>query len=344
MTTGIRNVIMGAFAGDALTTGQYNIAIGYSALSSEDAHGRNVAIGLSALATQNAGADAYNIAIGYNAGGLVTTGVKNVIMGGLAGDAMTDANQNVAIGYTAMTNNQFGHNSVAVGAGALFTMAPSDGSDFVYNTAFGYNSGHAITTGANNTILGGQAGDALTTGDNNIIIGKAAAASAVDVDNTTVLGTTATLDAKVHGLCKPVISANANIAAAAAFPNSIFVFGDADGATVTLPDSGDGSQIGKTFEFVVTVTATSNAHKVVFTDTTNEKIYGQVVAVDTDTSDGDAVFAAQAGDNFSALSLNGTTTGIIGSRFTLTNVAADVWFAEGFIHHTGDAATPFATS
>ena len=122
------------------------------------------------------------------------------------------------------------------------------------------------------------------------------------------------------------------------------MFGDADGAIVTLPDSGAGTEIGKTYEFVVTVTATSNAHKVVFTDTENEKIYGQVHTIDSDSSDGQASFIAAAADNFVAVSLNGTTTGIIGSRFKLTNVAADIWFVEGNIHHTGNAATPFAAS
>ncbi len=96
-----------------------------------------------------------------------------------------------------------------------------------------------------------------------------------------------------------------------------FVFNDADGAVLTLPDSGDGSLTGVYFNFFIAVTATSNAHKVVCTDTTNEKLYGQVLTVDTDTSDANASFAAQAGDSFSAISSNGGTTGIIGSNYTI---------------------------
>ena len=40
-----------------------------------------------------------------------------------------------------------------------------------YNTAVGYNSGLAITTGTKNTIIGGLAGDALTTGVQNVVVG-----------------------------------------------------------------------------------------------------------------------------------------------------------------------------
>jgi hypothetical protein len=82
----------------------------------------------------------------------------------------------------------------------------------------------------------------------------------------------------------------------------------------------------------------------VFTDTTNEKLYGQIHSVDTDSSDAFDTFAAQEGDGFSAISSNGTTTGIIGTKYTITNFAADKWYVEGHIHCTGNPATPFATS
>ena len=122
------------------------------------------------------------------------------------------------------------------------------------------------------------------------------------------------------------------------------MFNDADGATITLPDSGDGSLVGVYYKFFIAVTATSNAHKVVMTDTSNEKLYGQLISTDTDTSDDNATFAAQAGDSFSAISSNGGTTGIIGSHYTITNLAADVWMITGNVHCTGTPATPLAGS
>ena len=130
----------------------------------------------------------------------------------------------------------------------------------------------------------------------------------------------------------------------AAESGKLFVFNDADGAVLTLPDSGAGALIGVYYDFAIAVTATSNAHKVVLADTTNEKLFGQLHTTDTDTQPQNASFAAQAGDNFSAINCNGTTTGIIGSTFRVQNIAADKWIVSGNVHVTGSPATPFATS
>ena len=143
------------------------------------------------------------------------------------------------------------------------------------------------------------------------------------------------------GVTKPIASAAANVAAAVA--GSIYTFSDADGAVVTLPDSGNGSQVGKTFEFVNTVTATSNFHGIKCTDTTNERIMGSVTMVDTDSSDAVRVFSSQYSQAHSAISMNGSTTGgVAGTKIKITNVAADLWIVEAIILHTGDVATPFA--
>jgi hypothetical protein len=142
----------------------------------------------------------------------------------------------------------------------------------------------------------------------------------------------------------PVTAVTATPTLTAADSGETFVFNDVDGATITLPDSGDGSLVGVYYKFFIAVSATSNAHKVVLTDTSNEKLYGQIISTDTDTADTSATFAAQAGDNFSAISSNGSTTGIIGSHYTITNLAADVWLVEGNIHCTGSPANPLAGS
>ena len=142
------------------------------------------------------------------------------------------------------------------------------------------------------------------------------------------------------GVTKPIASAAANVAAAVA--GSIYTFSDTDGAVVTLPDSGGGGLVGQTFEFVCTATATSNSHKVIFSDTTNEKFIGRLTAIDTDTDNAQLVYVPVTANK--AIVMNGTTTGITGSRFTITNVAADVWMIEGYVHHTGNTANPFANS
>ena len=67
--------------------------------------------------------------------------------------------------------------------------------------------------------------------------------------------------------------------------------------------------------------------------------------VDTDTSDAIVGMAAEVDDSFSAVSFNGTTTGgRIGTKIKITNIAADKWFVEGTVLHSGNVATPFATS
>ena len=137
-----------------------------------------------------------------------------------------------------------------------------------------------------------------------------------------------------------------NVGASDVRSGTLYVFNDADGAVVTLPNSGatEGStQIGATYEFFVAVTATANNHKIALTDTTNEKLHGSVRMVET-SGDAEEFFAGQPGDNFSAIIMNGTTTGILGSRITITNIKADMWSINGTILNTGTSATPFSTS
>jgi len=273
-----------------------------------------------------------------------------------AGRGVTTGAYNTAVGMASLYSEDVGTKNTAVGAYALLNSNHSGATS--HNTAIGGFAGYAVTTGTYNTLLGSYAGEAITTGDKNVVVGYDAETSAVGTDNEIVIGTeaagsgansivignTSHTNARVYGLRTPVTAITADTSLTANDSGETFVFNDADGAVLTLPDSGDGSLTGVYFNFFIAVTATSNAHKVVCTDTTNEKLYGQVLTVDTDTSDANASFAAQAGDSFSAISSNGGTTGIIGSNYTITNVAADKWLATGNIHCTGAPATPFATS
>lgn len=141
-----------------------------------------------------------------------------------------------------------------------------------------------------------------------------------------------------------VESVTANDTLTADESGKMFIFADADGAILTLPDSGAGDIVGTYFDFFVGISATSNEHKVVNADTTNEKIWGNLMRVDTDTSDTLVAEPCLVGDNFSAIAFDGTTTGILGSFFRLTNTAADRWFVEGTILVNGTAATSLGAS
>ncbi len=72
-----------------------------------------------------------------------------------------------------VTSNSDSANSAAAGPGAL--VAQTGTSKF--NTAFGVNALHAVTTGTNNTAFGYQALNAVTTGGSNTAIGNQALAA-----------------------------------------------------------------------------------------------------------------------------------------------------------------------
>ena len=65
---------------------------------------------------------------------------------------------------------------------------------------------------------------------------------------------------------------------------------------------------------------------------------------DTENNSNLTSFTAAAGDNFSALTFNGSTTGTAGTHVKITCLAANLWVVEGTVHGTGSVATPLATS
>lgn len=119
---------------------------------------------------------------------------------------------------------------------------------------------------------------------------------------------------------------------------ALCVWNTAAGYTFTLPTAVQGLW----FDFVVAVTATSSAHKVI-TASASEFILGAFLQI-PDTA---AQIAAQAanGSTIRAWSANGTTTGgYAGDFFRLTAISATQWVISGIGLATGTEATPFATS
>lgn len=115
----------------------------------------------------------------------------------------------------------------------------------------------------------------------------------------------------------------------------------AAGVVYTLPPA-SAAMIGATFEFITTVTVTSNAAKVITADAATF-LLGEVLMGSTATASPGG-FAAN-GSTIRALSSNGSTTGgIIGDRYRVTCISATQWFVEGVLIGSGTLATPFATS
>ena len=201
ITTGVKNTIIGAMAGDAITGEDHNTLIGYEAggglttgrlntvvgslANDNDLKGwSTVAIGVGACTTQqfNSGTDALNqtnnTAVGYYAGSLNQSGKKNTSVGSLAADDCVDGNNNTAIGYNALSEDH-GDNNTAVGAGAGAGL----GSGADQNTFVGSECGDSTDDGEYNSALGFQALSA-NCGDENTAMGRMAGVLITGSENT----------------------------------------------------------------------------------------------------------------------------------------------------------------
>jgi len=121
--------------------------------------------------------------------------------------------------------------------------------------------------------------------------------------------------------------------------DGIFLFDSAAGIVYTLPSP----TIGHEFTFIVTVTATTNFHKVI-TNSASVFIVGLMYGVATDNSNTSVAYVAN-GTTHIAVKQNGTTTGgYIGDQYTLKCVSSTLWAVQGTMLQTGSTATPFSTS
>lgn len=122
---------------------------------------------------------------------------------------------------------------------------------------------------------------------------------------------------------------------------SICCFDSAAGVVYTLPPL-TSINAGMEFNFMTTVTRTSNAHKFI-TSAATEFLLGAAYLLNNAATTGEA-FGAD-GTTIRASSSNGTTTGgIIGDWITVTAYSTTQWLVRGWYVQSGTAATPFATS
>ncbi len=163
-TGGNLNTAMGASALQSNTTGTSNTALGASALIANTTGLGNTAVGRSALGSTTTGSS--NTAIGNNVGSTtLATGSNNILIGV---DNTTDtyaAGTSLAIGIGQGVKP--GTNDVGIGYQALNATAGNSQS----NTAVGYQTLKANTTGYQNIAIGNQALAANTTGPNNTAVG-----------------------------------------------------------------------------------------------------------------------------------------------------------------------------
>lgn len=117
----------------------------------------------------------------------------------------------------------------------------------------------------------------------------------------------------------------------------------ATGTVITLP-SATGS--GMEFEFVTTVIATSNSHKV---QVPNSTTYMTGALIVNDNSDGTCTVFGTTGSTTTrsdTITLNRSTTGsvAVGERFFAKDVATGFWAINGVVVATGVEATPFSAA
>ena len=119
---------------------------------------------------------------------------------------------------------------------------------------------------------------------------------------------------------------------------SLCLLDRAAGVIYTLPTPVE----GMTFEFLATVSVTSNAYKVI-TAASTQFLVGAVVASSL-TAGAQDTFVAD-GTTIVAISAAGSTTGgLIGERYVVTAISTTQWAIHGVTQGSGTLATAFATS
>ena len=103
--------------------------------------------------------------------------------------------------------------------------------------------------------------------------------------------------------------------------------------------------IGCHYKFMLNDNSAGVNRKIVCTDTSNEKIVGYIPQVDSDSSFAITWRRGLDGDNYSAITFNGSTQGMTGSYISLMAVTSDKWaITDALSISTGSIATMFSTS
>jgi len=276
-----------------------------------------------------------SVAIGYDswsAGGPQSGdggAIENVAVGVGAMNSILQGDGNVSIGYNANTGVSFGDFNIAIGHKAG---ASSD------------SSAANLTSGKRNILIGANAGVDNAGTYNAIIIG-----THHDIDNgdgivasshQTIIGNDETKDAVVKGLKQEVRTSPATDTLSdvrGTDANKITLLDSTSAITITLRDSGDGGEVGKKYTFITKTAPTGgDIHKIVCSDTTNEKFIGGVIfAGGANTHNNTAyLYKIPESSNISAINLNGGNQGgEVGTKIEIVNIAAGLWHVSGQTHH-----------
>jgi hypothetical protein len=309
-----------------------------------------------------------NTGIGVGAMNAITEGDGNVAIGHDSLGAVTVGDFNVAVGKQSLFTNTSSHSNTAIGKDALYTANTQDATNFPdngsKNTAIGFSSGSGLTTGKDNVFIGHNAGKSFTSGYQNICIGNSADASSsnnagkfnsiaighdvkIAQNNTITIGSSDYEQTTVHalhgvaGLIQSAATALTKNDSGKTYEAAGNISG---GYTVTLPDAGAfGAAAGWNVEIQVTTNPTNNL-KVVAHNTTTDRLIGYVQCINASTG-ATSVFRAEASDNYSAITFNGTSQGTIGSNVKIKRgIFTDKFNISGTLICTTTPANPFSTT
>lgn len=143
---------------------------------------------------------------------------------------------------------------------------------------------------------------------------------------------------------KNIISGSGATASLSEFDSGSLVLLDrAAGIVFTLPAA---CAIGTTFDFVATVSVTTNAYKII-TGAGTELLIGSYVSLDTDSSNALAAFTGN-GTNHIALNMTAEASnalgGIQGTQVKFTKLTSTLWEVSGVVECGGTPATAFSAS
>ena len=135
-----------------------------------------------------------------------------------------------------------------------------------------------------------------------------------------------------------VADATGPVALTAAQSGALCVFDKTDGAIFTLP----AAVAGLTYEFVIAVASSSNAHRV--NCTSGDFLLGSIMSHATDDTGLSSAYAAN-GTTHLAINLDSDAVGrLAGGKFRVTAISGTQWVISGDLLATGTVATPFETS
>jgi hypothetical protein len=137
---------------------------------------------------------------------------------------------------------------------------------------------------------------------------------------------------------RSIVADGAAVVLTAAQSGALCVFDKADGAKFTLP----AAEAGLTFDFIIAGTPTSVGHRVECVS--GDYIVGSILMDDGDTGL-TTTAAAFNGSSHVAIDMNAVTDGwLAGGFFRLTAISNTQWAISGHLLHTGNVASPAATS